>query len=93
MLQKNEVAKVYDTILTIPGMNDEVKVNLKISRKNLLLLNKVIERGISGKDSDDKSSLILEAVPKETLAELKGIAGELLQKGGLTDLNEKLQSL
>ena len=51
MLAKNEVAKVYDTVLSIPGMNQNVKVNLQISRKNLLLLSKVIERGLNGKES------------------------------------------
>lgn len=92
MLAKNDVAKVYDTVLSIPGMNDEVKVSLKTSRKNLLLLNKVIERGIHGKDSDDKSVSVLDTVPKETLEELAGIAGQLLSKAGLTEMNEKLKS-
>ena len=44
MLTTNDVAKVYDTILSIPGMNDTVKIDLRISRKNVLLLNHVIER-------------------------------------------------
>ncbi len=34
MIAKNDVAKLYDTILSIPGMNDEVKISLKISRKH-----------------------------------------------------------
>lgn len=92
MLPKNEVAKVYDTILSIPGMNDDVKVNLKTSRKNLLLLNKVIERGLNGKETDDKSVSILESAPKETLQELAEIAGQLLNKAGLAEMNEKLKS-
>ncbi|MEI9911589.1 MAG: hypothetical protein WDO71_19205 [Bacteroidota bacterium] len=73
-------------------MNDEVKVSLKISRKNLLLLNKVIERGLNGKESEDKSVTVLDSVPKETLQELGEIAGQLLNKAGLTEMNEKLKS-
>ncbi len=92
MLAKNDVAKVYETVLSIPGMNDEVKVSLKISRKNLLLLNKVIERGLNGKESEDKSVTVLDSVPKETLQELGEIAGQLLNKAGLTEMNEKLKS-
>lgn len=92
MLAKNDVAKVYETVLSIPGMNDEIKINLKISRKNLLLLNKVIERGLNGKESDDKSVSVLDTVPKETLQELSEIAGQLLNKAGLTEMNEKLKS-
>ena len=82
MSVKSDVAKVYDTVLTIPGMSDEVKVSLKISRKNLLLLNKVIERGIGGKEAEDKSVSILDSVPKQTLEELSDIAGQLLVRPG-----------
>ncbi len=92
MQPNTDVAKVYDTILSIPGMNDEVKVNFRISRKNLLLLTKVIEKGLNGKETDDKSVSILETVPKETLQELGEIAEQLLNKAGLTAMNEKLKS-
>jgi len=92
MQPNTDVAKVYDTILSIPGMNDEIKVNLRTSRKNLLLLNKVIERGINGKDSEDKSISVLETIPKETLQELGEIAAQLLNKAGLSEMNEKLKS-
>jgi hypothetical protein len=43
MLSTDDVAKVYDTILSIPGMNEIVKIDLKITRKNVLLLNRVME--------------------------------------------------
>ncbi len=92
MIAKNDVAKVYDTILSIPGMNDEMKVSLKISRRNLLLLNKLIERGLNGKESNDQSISVLDTVPKETLQELSNIAAELLSKAGLTEMNEKLKA-
>ncbi len=46
MLNKTDLAKVYDTVLSIPGMNETVKIELKIPRKNVLLLSKVIERGL-----------------------------------------------
>ena len=74
MLTTNDVAKVYDTILSIPGMNETVKIDMRISRKNVLLLNSVIKRGLISKD-DDKSSNLLESIPQETLKELDAIAG------------------
>lgn len=92
MLTTNDVAKVYDTILSIPGMNETVKIDLRISRKNVLLLNSVIERGLTVKD-DDKSSNLLNSVPQETLQELKALAEDCLQKAGLIELSEKLTSL
>jgi hypothetical protein len=73
-------------------MNDVVKIDLKISRKNVLLLNHVIERGLSAKD-DDKLSVFMTSVPQENLQELKLLADECLQKAGLIELSEKLKTL
>jgi hypothetical protein len=92
MLTTNDVAKVYDTILSIPGMNETVKIDLKISRRNVLLLNSVIERGLNAKD-DDKSSNLLNSVPEESLKELKALANDCLQKAGLIELCQKLNML
>lgn len=92
MLTTIDVAKVYDTILSIPGMNDTVKIDLRISRKNVLLLNHVIERGLAVKD-DDKNEGLLSNIPDENLKELKIIAGQYLEKAGLIELNEKLNEL
>ena len=90
MLNSSDAAKVFDTILSIPGMNEAVKIDFKISRKNVLLLCSVIERGLSA--DGDKSNL-LEAVPKDDLKELSAFTVDCLQKAGLTDLNEKLKLL
>ena len=92
MLTTNDVARVYDIILSIPGMNETVKIDLKISRKNVLLLNSVIERGLTAKD-DDKSSNLLNSVPEESLKELRAFSSDCLQKAGLIELSEKLNSL
>ena len=93
MLTTNDVAKVYDTILSIPGMNETVKIDLKISRRNILLLNSVIERGLTVKDADGKPSNLLDVVSKETLQELTNLSDDCLKKAGLTELNDKLKSL
>lgn len=92
MLTTNDVAKVYDTILSIPGMNETVKLDMKISRKNVLLLNSVIKRGLNTKD-EDKLINLLGSVPSETLQELRTFADECLSKAGLIELSEKLNSL
>ena len=92
MLTTNDVAKVYDTILSIPGMNETVKIDLKISRKNVLLLNSVIKRGLNTKD-DEKADSLLGSIPEETFKELSALANDFLMKAGLTELSEKLLSL
>lgn len=72
-------------------MNDTVKIDLKISRKNALLLNRVIERGLTLKQGD-KSSNLLDIVPEDALQELTSLADDCLKKAGLTELSEKLKS-
>ena len=86
MLTTSDVAKVYDTILSIPGMSETVKIDMRISRKNVLLLHSVLKRGLMAKD-DDKSSALLESIPKEALEELRN-CDEYLIKAGLTELSE-----
>ena len=90
MLTANDVAKVFDTILSTPGMNEMVKIDLKISRKNVLLLNHVIERGLT---IENDASGLLGSLSKEGLSELKNVSEECLQKAGLVELNQKLTTL
>ena len=91
MPNTNTIAKVFDTVLSIPGMNDNVKIQLTIPRKNVLLLSKVIERGLYAKDGSDESN-ILNIVTKEVLEELTEISNDLLKNAGLIEMNEKLKS-
>jgi hypothetical protein len=91
MSTTNTIAKVFDTVLSIPGMNDNVKIQLSIPRKNVLLLSKVIERGLCAKDSSEEST-ILNIASKETLEELTEISNDLLKKAGLIEMNEKLKT-
>jgi hypothetical protein len=91
MLPKTDIAKIYETVLSIPGMNENVKIVFNIPRKNVLLLSKVIERGLSGKGQDDQSN-VLSIVPKEIIQELQALPAELLEKAGLPEMNQKLQA-
>lgn len=91
MLSTKDVAIVYETLLTSPGMNDAVKVSLSIQRKNVLLLAKLIEVGLTVKD--EGQSGLLYSVGSDTLADLKAISADLLQKAGLTEMYDKLNSL
>lgn len=91
MLTTNDVAKVYDTIMSIPGMNETVKIDMKITRKNVLFLNNIIKRGVALKD-EEKPFALLNEIPKETLQELTAFADDFLSKAGLTELCEKLHS-
>lgn len=91
MLSQKDVAIVYETILTSPGMNDTVKLDVRMPRRNVLLLTKIVELGIAAKNEDTGG--FLQAAGSAALEELQSISGELLQKAGLTEMHQKLQSL
>ena len=92
MLTPNDVAKVLDTVLSIPGMNEMVKMDLRLSRKNIFLLNAVIKRGLA-ETAQEQSNYLLEGIPAETLHELDVFADGCLEKAGLSELSEKLRAL
>lgn len=91
MLSTKDVTVVYETLLSSPGMNDSVKIFLNIPRKNVLLLTKIIELGMSAKDNEQGG--LMQIVSKESLEEVNDLAGDLLQKAGLTEMYNKLNSL
>lgn len=91
MLSTKDVTVVYETLLSSPGMNDSVKIFLNIPRKNVLLLTKIIELGMSVKDNGQGG--LMQIVSKESLEELNDLVGDLLQKAGLTEMYNKLNSL
>jgi hypothetical protein len=93
MIAKFDLAKMYETVLSIPGMNEKVRIDFKIPLKNVLILSKAIERGLLGKETDDLSPDLMDLVSRETTEEIMGISTEILQKAGLLELNEKLKRM
>jgi len=60
----NVMVQVYETSLCSPGMNETVKIDVKINRKTVLLLNSIIERGLAVKDGEQGQGLP-ELIPKD----------------------------
>lgn len=87
MSEKNYAAKVFDTVLSIPGMSEPVKIDLKISRKNVLLLSHFIETGLQ---LEKEEGSLIGSIKDDELNELKNVSQECLQKAGLVELNQKL---
>ncbi|RYD98992.1 MAG: hypothetical protein EOP54_05680 [Sphingobacteriales bacterium] len=84
MMTPDDAAKVFDTILSTPGMNEGVRIDIKITRKNVLLLHRIMECGLL----NEKGSAA--GITEESLQELKMLGDELLGRAGLTELREKL---
>lgn len=89
MMTTNEVGQVFDTILSSPGMNEAVRIDMKISRKAVLLLHQIIEGSLSGKEVQE-GILLSGFISAETQEELKGLGADCLQKAGLVEMSEKL---
>jgi len=92
MLSEKEVALLYETLLSAPGMSDVVKLDLRIPRRNVLLLTKVIENGLQTKPGEALEGLV-RAAGDGSLEALQQISSELLHKAGLSDMADKLHTL
>ncbi len=87
-----EKSKIFQAILSSPGMSDKCKINLTISRQNILLLSRIIEAGILS-DNNLFADEIIDALPKDSLSEFKLIHEEILKKGALTEFYERLKMI
>ncbi len=87
-----EKLKVFQTILSSPGMEDKCKFNLMLSRQNILLLCRLIEVGLMA-DKNHFDDDIISAFPRQSMEELKSIHSDILAKGGLSEFYEKLKML
>lgn len=92
MLNEKEVALLYETLLSAPGMNDMVKLDLRLPRKNVLLLAEVIEKGLQTKPDEALDGLV-RAAGEGSQEALQQISSELLSKAGLSDMHNKLHTL
>ena len=91
-IEKKEKSKIFETVLSSPGMTEKCKVVLMLSRQNILLLSRLIEAGLLTEKQkfDDE---IISALPKESFEEFKTIHQEILKKGDLTEFYERLKFL
>lgn len=92
MSSKNVVAEFYEMLFTLPAMNKEVKINLRISQKNVLILSKIIELGLVNKTANEAEGLF-SVVNDASLEEIKRICTELLSSSGLTETYNRINSL
>jgi hypothetical protein len=90
MLSGKEMMIVYEMLPVFPGMSDPVKITMNVTRKTALLMAKIMEVGMLSKE--DQPGLF-SIVDDATLAQLKQVPEDILDKAGLTSLNQKLVAL
>jgi hypothetical protein len=88
---KKEKSKVFEMVLSSPGMTESCKISLKISRQNVLVLAKLIESGILEAKPNFEDELF-SSIPENSVEEFKIIHEEMLKKSGLTEFYEKLKT-
>jgi len=88
----SEKARIFEMILSSPGMNEKCRLSLTISRQNFLLLSRLIEAAFLSKKKAFEDDL-LAVLPDESVAEMKLIHEEILGKTGLTDFYQRLKLL
>lgn len=91
MLSKNDATVVYETLLSSPGMSDEVKMSIRIPRKNVLILSRIIELGLSAQNNDADS--LFSTIKGNAIEEIRAVAADILAKAGLTETYNKLNVL
>jgi hypothetical protein len=92
-MASKEMVKIYDLVLNGPGMGEEFKLNLAVSRRQLLLVCLLVEHGVN--PVKERAEELAALLSKETSAELSALIPEILKKGGqgLLEFYERLKLL
>jgi hypothetical protein len=86
-------AKMFETILSSPGMNEKCKVVLQLSRQSIVLLSRLVETGLEKNVNSENEDEILQFLPTSVREELQGVVQEALKKGALEDFYSRITSL
>jgi hypothetical protein len=81
MLSNKEVTRVYETMLKSAWMKEHVKISLKISRRDILLLTQIVEKGLGAEDAKG-------FIPDDAAVAIRLMSDEMLSKAELTELKE-----
>lgn len=90
--KSSERVKIFETLLSSPGMGETCKIVLNPSRQTILLLSRLVEQGLEKREGEGSDDL-LSFLPSETLTELKSVTEEMLKKSGLVDFYQRLKLL
>lgn len=90
--ESKEKSKIFQTILSSPGMNEKCKINLSVSRKNVLHLGRLIEAGLLSEKNQFEDEIIA-SLKSDLKEEFKAIHEEVLRKGEPAEFYYRLKLL
>ena len=84
--------KVFETVLSSPGISEKCKIGISVSRQTIVLLALITEAGL---DSRNKPMIeeLTGLLPAASLEEVRLVIKELLEKGGLVEFYNRLKQL
>ena len=85
-------AKVFETVLSSPGMSETCKIILNPTRQGVVLLSRLIEQGLENAEANEGDD-ILSFLPPACAQELRVMMEEMLRKSGLVDFYAHLKLL
>lgn len=86
-----QMALVYETLLCSPGMAENVKLDMRVSRKALLLLAAALENQLKGPGAAHFP--LTEYFGADTVEALEKMVSDFLSKSELSGLHSKLKTL
>jgi len=86
-MTSGELSKVFGALMMMPRMDEVMKVDLGLDRKQVLLLAFVIENGLSETDGSG-----VQFFSKEDAEQLREKAKQALEKAGLPEVYAQLRS-
>jgi hypothetical protein len=90
MLTAKEVTLLYETVLANSWMEQQVRIDLRLSRKNILALSKLIEIGLT--EENRAADSLLHATMREADV-MAAIPADLRKRANLTEMYERLSAL
>ena len=91
MENKIEINVLFETLLSSPGMNEQVKLDMKLTRKAILALAAGLQSGLAAAKQTPPSLLFFSG--EAVTADLAEFVENILSKAVLTDVNQKLRLL
>jgi hypothetical protein len=90
--EPKEKSKIFEAILSSPGMRQNCKIVLNLSRQNILLLCRLIEADLFT-GQNPFSDEMFTALGEDNLKEFRSIHEEILKKADLTEFYDRIKSI
>lgn len=88
MKTKKEITGMLSILVSVPGMEDNVKLNLSLKRKQVMLLSNVIREGM--KTDQGMVGDLLAVLAPDSSNELLRLSEEMDERAGLSELQQKV---